>query len=201
MEIYTYYQPIGESAEDSRQRSLLEFWAQDWLEQGWNPSVLCEADAESHSFYKEYKKEIKKIKTTNAKAYEEACMLRHLAMSSRGGGLIVDYDVFNLHFTPKDLPKSPGPIILGLGVPCAVWASGPGYEMLCKSMAPYCSNFSSDMHIIQQLRVPGVYTCKEFPDASGKMIHFPAGRIGSDKLTFIMSWLAKNRPSTPADSL
>lgn len=197
MEIYTYYQQIGKLAEDSGQRSLLEFWAQDWLEQGWSPSVLCEADAESHSFYKEYKKEIKKIKTTNAKAYEEACMLRHLAMSSRGGGLIVDYDVFNLNFTPKDLPKSPSPIILGLGVPCAVWASGPGYEMLCKSMAPYCSNFSSDMHIIQHLNVPGIYVCKEFPDASGKMIHFPAGRIGSDKLTFIRSWLEKNRPITP----
>jgi len=26
------------------------------------------------------------------------------------------------------------------------------------------------------------------------MIHFPAGRIGSDKLEFIQAWLGKNRP-------
>ena len=194
MKVFTYFQPIGESSELIKQKLLLEYWAKDWGSQGWQPIVLNEEDAATHSYYKDYKKEIKKIKTTNSFAYEEACMLRHLAISEKGGGLLVDYDVFNIKLTSDDLPRSPCPIILGLGVPCAVWSSAAGFEMLCKSMAPYCGTFSSDMHIIQHLKVPGVYACREFPDSSGKMIHFPAGRIGSDKLEFIQAWLEKNRP-------
>lgn len=196
MNIYTYYHPLG-LLENQRQRKLLEFWFCDWKAQGWNPIILGENDANSHPYYHEFDREIAKINSTNPRAYERACLLRHLAMSNRGGGLLVDYDVFSLGLTEHYLPHTPGIAILGLGVPCAVLGSGAGFGMLCKAMAPYCRRFSSDMHIIQHLKVPGIYVCKEFPDASGKMIHFPAGRIGSDKLTFIKSWLGKNRPITP----
>lgn len=195
MNVYTYFQALGPSPENEKQKSLLEFWRKDWQLKGWNPTILGEEDARAHGFFTEYLGEIKKIKTSNSHAYEKACMIRHLAMSVRGGGLLVDYDVFNLDFRPEDLPAIPGPLILGLGVPCAVWGSAAAFEMLCKSMAPHCKKFSSDMHIIQHLKVPGVYTCREFPDASGKMIHFPAGKIGSEKLEFIQTWLQKNRRS------
>lgn len=194
MNVYTFFQAFGPLPESEKQKALLEFWKGDWELKGWKPTILGEDDARSHGFFAEYYGEIKKIKTSNLHAYEKACLLRHLAMSARGGGLLVDYDVFNLDFRPEDLPPIPGPLILGLGVPCAVWGSAAAFEMLCKSMAPHCEGFSSDMHIIQHLKVPGVYTCREYPDSSGKMIHFPAGRIGSDKLEFIQAWLGKNRP-------
>jgi len=104
---------------------------------------------------------------------------------------MVDTDVFNLSLQPGDLPNSESPLLLWGGhVPCAVVGSAQGYEYLCRAMAPYCARFSSDMHIMSFFNIPHFGICTEPPDASGKIMHFAANKIGTDKLEFIKTFLA-----------
>ena len=104
---------------------------------------------------------------------------------------MTDTDVFNLTLQPGDLPDMDRILVLGGGVPCAVWGSAGGYEFLCKAMAPYCKTISSDMHMIQFFKMPNLQWCPSYPDVSGKMIHFPAAKIGIDKLEFVQKFFAE----------
>jgi len=169
----------------------VEYWVSHWKSKGWEPVVLTIEDAKKHPYFAEYYQQIKKVKTTNPFEYEMACFLRHLAMSVVGGGLMTDTDVFSLTLRPEELPDDDRILLLGGGVPCAVWGNAHGYEFLCKAMAPYCNRLSSDMHIVQFMSVPGRYWCPEYPDTSGKMIHFPADKIGTDKLEFVQRFFAE----------
>lgn len=95
---------------------------------------------------------------------------------------MVDMDVFNLSLSPNDLPDTQGPLILDQGrVPCAILASASGYDFLTKAMAAYGSICSSDMHAVQKLGVPYIDICREFPDYTGKLTHFPTDKIGGNK--------------------
>ena len=76
MKVFTYFQPIGESSELIKQKLLLEYWAKDWGSQGWQPIVLNEEDAATHSYYKDYKKEIKKIKVVRSFIFFDFMILR-----------------------------------------------------------------------------------------------------------------------------
>lgn len=191
MKVYTYYQQVDKLKLGHKPLRLVEYWAIHWRSQGWEPVVLSIEDAKKHPYFPEYFKWIKKVKTTNPFEYEAACFLRHLAMSVVGGGLMTDTDVFNLNLKAEDLPDNERILLLGGGVPCAVWGNASGYEFLCKAMAPYCEMLSSDMHIVQFMSVPNLRWCPEYPDATGKLIHFPAAKIGIDKLEFIQKFFAE----------
>lgn len=192
--VYTYFSEVKELRLGAKPFQLVEFWRHDWASRGWDPVVLGIDHAEAHPFFKEYYKAIKKVKSPNPFNYESACFLRHLAMSAVGGGFMVDTDVFNLSLNPEDLPKSDSPLLLWGGfVPCAIVASANGYEYLCRSMAPYCQQFSSDMHIMSFFRIPYYGLCTEPPDTSGKIMHFSANKIGIDKLEFIKTFLTNHR--------
>jgi len=191
LKVYTYFTEVKELNLGRKAFQLVEFWKQDWENKGWEPVVLGIDHAQAHPFFTEFYKEIKKVKTTNPFSYESACFLRHLAMSAVGGGFMVDTDVFNLSLQPGDLPISESPLLLWGGhVPCAVVGSAQGYEYLCRAMAPYCTRFSSDMYIMSFFNIPHFGICTEPPDASGKIMHFAANKIGTDKLEFIKTFLA-----------
>ena len=107
---------------------------------------------------------------------------------------MVDTYVFNLSLSPNDLPDTQGPLILDHGrVPCAVLASSSGYDFLTKAMAAYGSTCSSDMHAVQTLGVPYIDICREFPDYTGKLIHFPTCKLGGNKLDRIRQELNDKR--------
>lgn len=190
MKVYTYFQQVDKLNLGKKPWQLVEYWVSHWKSKGWEPVVLTIEDAKKHAYFPEYYQQIKKVKTTNPLEYEIACFLRHLAMSMVGGGLMTDTDVFNLDLNPEDLPDNDRILLLGGGVPCAVWGNAAGYEFLCKAMSPYCQRLSSDMHIVQYLGVPNRRWCPEYPDAGGKMIHFPAAKIGIDKLEFVQKFFA-----------
>lgn len=191
MKVYTYFEQIDELKAGTKPKELVEYWVSHWKAKGWEPVVLTIEDAKKHPYFPEFFQAIKKVKTTNPFEYEAACFLRHLAMSVVGGGLMTDTDVFNLTLQPADLPDPDRMLVLGGLVPCAVYGSSAGYEFLCKAMAPYCAKLSSDMHIIAHLRVPSWQWCPEYPDASGKMIHFPVSKAGLKKLGLIKKFFAE----------
>jgi hypothetical protein len=191
MKVYTYFQQVDKFKLGQKPWHLVEYWVSHWKSKGWEPMVLTIEDAKKHPYFPEYFKWIKKVKTVNPFEYEAACFLRHLAMSVVGGGLMTDTDVFNLTLQPGDLPDMDRILVLGGGVPCAVWGSAGGYEFLCKAMAPYCKTISSDMHMIQFFKMPNLQWCPSYPDVSGKMIHFPAIKIGIDKLEFVQKFFAE----------
>jgi hypothetical protein len=128
--VYTYYQPI-EGRDKDEQEWLLSRWAGTWVQHGWIPKVIGIKEVQSHPFYDDYKKLVKRLPTVNMREYEEACWFRWLSMVQVGGGLMTDYDVFNYGFTPamaktgdKDLPniiadKNP--------CPCAVIGTAQQY--------------------------------------------------------------------------
>jgi len=190
MKVFTYYTEVKELNLGKKPFRLVEYWKKDWEKKGWEPVVLGMEHAEAHPFFTEFYQAIKKVKTTNPFSYEAACFLRHLAMSAVGGGFMVDTDVFNLSLRPEELPQSDSPLLLWGGhVPCALVASAQGYEYLCRAMAPYIHRFSSDMYIMSFFNIPHFGICTEPPDTSGKIMHFAANRIGTDKLEFIQNFL------------
>jgi hypothetical protein len=192
LKIYTYYKYVPDLGDAPK--NLLDFWISDWSLLGWEPIVLGEEEARQHPFYKEFCSLVSRVPTTNPRVYEEACFVRHLAMCVAGGGLMVDTDVFNLSLSPNDLPDTQGPLILDHGrVPCAVLASSSGYDFLTKAMAAYGSTCSSDMHAVQTLGVPYIDICREFPDYTGKLIHFPTCKLGGNKLDRIRQELKEKR--------
>lgn len=191
MKVYTYFQQVDKFKLGKKPWYLVEYWRTHWKAKGWEPVVLTIEDAKKHPYYPEYFKWIKKVRTTNPFDYEAACFLRHLAMSAVGGGLMTDTDVFNLTLQPADLPDHDRILILGGRIPCAVWGNDAGYEFLCKAMAPYCKTISSDMHMVQFFKIPSWQWCPEYPNASGKMIHFPVSKVGLDKLEFIQRFFEK----------
>lgn len=100
MNVYTYYMPVpGLWSEDS-QRKLIDVWARSWKKQGWNPVVMDESYASRHPRFREFKQKFWTLPTEYGHDYEGACFMRYAAMSTVGGGMMVDYDVINYYFPP-----------------------------------------------------------------------------------------------------
>lgn len=105
MNVYTYYMPVPGLWPDETQRALIEVWKRSWAKQGWNPVVLCEADAARHPRYAEFKKKFWELPTIYGHDYCGACFMRWVATAVWGGGMMVDYDVMNYGFAPR-LPEA-----------------------------------------------------------------------------------------------
>eukprot|EP00457_Paulinella_chromatophora_P008157 gb/GEZN01008186.1/.p1 GENE.gb/GEZN01008186.1/~~gb/GEZN01008186.1/.p1 ORF type:complete len:312 (-),score=14.79 gb/GEZN01008186.1/:340-1275(-) len=72
-----------------------------WRANGWRVRVLTEKDAQKHKDFEVLNKSFYDLPTTNARNYEAACFLRHLALAAVGGGWAADIDV-----VPIALPAS-----------------------------------------------------------------------------------------------
>lgn len=104
MNLYTYYEPMA-GGNPSRERALLELWADDWKRAGWEPRALGESNRLGHPLTDELLTRVSTYPTVNGRAYEDACYLRWLALDTVGGGWFCDYDVFSA--TPPFNPPDP----------------------------------------------------------------------------------------------
>lgn len=133
MRVCTYFEAIPE-LDTPAQREALGIWQDSWQRHGWTPVLLNEQDAKKHRLYDEFVEAIGRLPTANHPAYERACYLRWLAMAQIGGGWMVDYDVVNCGFRPREVED-------GIGVwqnhnpcPCVVSGHALDYEYAVREM-------------------------------------------------------------------
>lgn len=102
MKIYTYYENIN----FKNQYELIYFWGKSWKDNGFEPLVLTEKDAQKSDFYGEFVEKISKLHEEIAgkplSKYGLSCWLRWLAYSTRTEEkfFVSDYDVINHSFSP-----------------------------------------------------------------------------------------------------
>jgi hypothetical protein len=131
--IYTFYHPVAESPNgrgtgmtQEADDQMIQLWAQQWKEIGWDPRILNLTHARMHPKYQQYYDKIEKIpllgknKAGVNKEYNMYCYLRWLAMVAVGGGFMSDYDVMPI----RQLDSTIGSFTVyssgndGRGVPC-----------------------------------------------------------------------------------
>jgi hypothetical protein len=100
MKIATYYDSLseGHKIEDS---ALIDLWSESWRKRGFETEVLCLRDAKLHPFFGEFFDVVSEYPTLNARNYEVACFVRHLAFHLSDARLFSDYDVINYSMTPE----------------------------------------------------------------------------------------------------
>jgi len=190
--VKTYYEKL-EGRNHAEQEWLLGTWADSWRKHGWHPVVINRALAEQHPYYQMFLKAYTDLPSVNGKDYELACYLRHVAMVQSGGGLLVDYDVINVGFTPDMLPhtnqKYPAIMADKNPCPCGVYGSAEEYDKLCSFMAKQGKEaivteggrlHTSDQHFVQHFaahfysyEIIWQYGQKGWENA--KLIHFSSG--------------------------
>ena len=143
MQVFTYYArlpiagalgPLKMLKNHRDQNAMIRLWKQTWQRNGWEPIVLGETDAlRADAWLARQIMDARHLyRSPNPKSYEMACYLRWVAMTARGG-LMTDYDVMNLRFTPDNWAHlqtqfDPSlPISLGGGVPCCVGGTREGF--------------------------------------------------------------------------
>lgn len=193
-EVFSYYQ----RATKRDDLPLIKMWSENWAARGFEPVVLCEEDAKLHPGYEYFRAIIRRFPTVNPTLYEQACFLRHLAMAKRGG-LLLDYDVFNVGLTPEGLRAlmfGDAPVFLEpTRCPCAVFGNAKAFDYICDLLDTYTVKTSdhyngkphvSDQTILRQFDLPRTNICVEigctgstkvndFGDGwrTAKLIHFP----------------------------
>lgn len=154
---------------------LLRLWCESWESNGWKAKILSEKDASTHPGFSYYAEKISRFPTSNVREYERACFMRHLAMANVGGGLLADYDVFNVRLPVDSGHERLKALAVALGgskiaileptkVPCLVWGTEEGYEDLCDVICEYPVNGDkhvSDMTIIRKSSLPAYPICVE----------------------------------------
>jgi len=96
--VYTFYEPLKSSAPERHADSLqtLRLWMRSWYRAGWQPQVLSLNDCKLHPDYDTLHDHFKTFPTVNRHDYELICYLRWLGLQVRGGGLMVDFDIYPL---------------------------------------------------------------------------------------------------------
>ena len=190
--VRTYYEKL-QGRDHAQQEWLLATWADSWRKFGWHPVVIGPDLAKQHPYYQQFLKAYTDLPSVNGKDYELACYIRHVAMVQSGGGLLVDYDVINVGFTPDMLPETNGkyPAILAdkNPCPCGVYGTAEEYDALCLFMANQGQEaivieggrlHTSDQHFVQHFaahfrsyEIIWQYGQKGWENA--KLIHFSSG--------------------------
>jgi len=161
MKVFTYHEDLPGYPDC---KELLSLWAESWRRHGWEPEILTHDHAKAHPMYEFMMPAALKLPTTNPQEYELTVYRRWLAMGSVGGGLMVDNDVINYGYRPRDLvcaccpPAFPSrPIaICPHKVPCAVFASPAHCEEFAHAFiqtAAHCEKIihTGDMQILCKL--------------------------------------------------
>jgi len=194
--VYTYYQKIDELDEEY-QKEILSICEESWRNKGWEFKVLSEKNVENSDSYSEFKKTILSYPTVNNYLYEYSCYMRWLAMAEIGGGILIDYDVFNLDLDSQDEEffNHTGLTIYVENCPCVVSGSKEDYLSAVRFFTSlhkdvqttipdkdlYSKNFlksikdkphTSDMYMIcsGRIKLNKVNKVKNYPDI-GKLIH------------------------------
>jgi len=193
MKVYTYFEKIpginaGEQAEQ------LAVWSNSWRMAGWSPVVL--SDEIARILYVEMSR-LQSLPSINPKGYDLACMKRWFALRAIGGGLMTDYDVVNLGFTPSMLPSTQAGLPMCLcnyWVPAVVFTYPAGCVKLCQTLVDYVpqigENHVSDMTIFQKVN-PGTYwrlaRDSSEPDLGERLVHCSTHGLISRGITTLKS--------------
>jgi len=157
MNVFTYHEEL-EGYPDCKE--LLLLWSASWRRHGWTPIILGREQAEAHRLYARLNAAVVKLPAANAVAYETSCYLRWLALAQVGGGLMVDTDVINYGYRPRDLvcPCCPlampsKPISLEPHkVPCSIFASDKSCETFAHSFI-YAGEHSEGMEATSDMKI------------------------------------------------
>lgn len=105
--VCTYFEDVfvEDAAEDYQ--AMLQLWKSSWRNQGWETTVLTEADAARHPNYTEWRAIFAGLPTVNDRGYELACYLRWVAAIQSGCGWLSDVDVLNYGFPPQHALSGP----------------------------------------------------------------------------------------------
>jgi hypothetical protein len=101
--VYTYYQPVPGLWPDSDMQELLRLWKQNWSRAGWNPIILQEHHARENPRFDFFNEHFRAKPTRFGEEYTTACAMRWAAVSHFGGGMMVDMDVFNYGWEPREV--------------------------------------------------------------------------------------------------
>ena len=134
MKVYTYFNNIGFEHQDE----LLSLWKLSWSNQGYQPIVLFQADAENHPLFNEYISTIsafhEQIFKTPISSYGMACWLRWLTYASlpEEKFYVTDYDVINHNFMIAE-PDDELHLLNGC-CPCAASGTSNQFEKLTQQI-------------------------------------------------------------------
>ena len=183
MKAHCYYEPIpGSGAEP-----IIELWRTSWERNGWSCVILGEQDFLRLPFSQALDFAARRLPTVNNWIYERACYRRWLAMAGIGGGLMTDYDVINVGFTPQDLPAYKGKMMrLNRQAPCVVYGRTINFLQAVDmfiSYTPQSDDLFGDKMLVEDQTILNRYPhvadfhdlCSEWlPDHSNKetLVHF-----------------------------
>jgi hypothetical protein len=100
--VFTYYVDVPGLWSPASQWALIDVWKRSWAKAGWDPIVVIQKDVETHPRFPFFWEHFMAKPTEWGPIYTTACFIRWLAMAHLGGGMLVDYDVINYGFTPRE---------------------------------------------------------------------------------------------------
>lgn len=109
--VFTFYIQTPNTSKDDDARKL-EVWRTGWRSRGWNPVVLTQRDATRNNKFTAMQANAERLPTTKERQAANYRFLRWLALESMGGGFMVDADVLPGQFTPTDLVRREGGVVL-----------------------------------------------------------------------------------------
>lgn len=209
--IYAYYQPISDWPR--KDAELFELWKRAWADAGWQPEMLNEQDARKHRLYEQAQRAWAEYPTINHREYERHCYNRYLAMHTRGGGWMCDYDVFPL---TGDIAASGEDVeffskgIQDPNVPCLIHGTEQGFEKLVYHLInhkpPPGTRHWSDMLSMAHVDAPNRLTVKEYMEdgwETAPAVHFSSHRMaGNPKeidIPKILAQLCAPKPEAPVE--
>lgn len=105
------YQPCGRGSA-LEQKAVVDLWISGWTSRGWNPVVLTLRDATKHLRFDQIQSAMDKLPMVGRRAETEHRFNRWLALDVAGGGFFADLDVLPGAFTPADVTRTDGGLVL-----------------------------------------------------------------------------------------
>lgn len=202
--VHCYFESIGIAPDHE---ALLPIWERSWRDFGWRTRVLWKPDATRHPFHDMLMAKVNKLPTINSRGYENACYRRHLAMELIGEGILTDYDVINVGFTPEMMPPVPSELetLDYGGVPCAAFGNKKAWREWLDTLLKYVpqpgEEHISDMTIFNSL-VPVTHgICRNILQPGWEdslLIHFHQDGVdelayGTPRHKFIADFIGKQQ--------